>query len=125
MKTISSENNQENALLWFIKLLAGGLILFILAIHLVVNHLVAPGGLFTFKDVVAYYQNPLVLVMEGFFLTFVLIHALLGLRSILLDLNPAPGLVKIINVTLTIAGMAALVYGIWLLITVSVMPVLP
>lgn len=125
MKSISSDNNHENALLWFIKLLAGGLILFFLVIHLIVNHLVAPGGLLTYKDVVAYYQNPSVLVMEGFFLTFVLVHALLGLRSILLDLHPAPGIVKAMNLTLIFAGIAALVYGIWLLITVNSMPVLP
>lgn len=125
MKTSLPANNHENALLWFIKVLAGGLILVFLVIHFIVNHLVAPGGLFTFKDVVAYYQNPLVLVMEGFFLTFVLVHAFLGLRSIILDLNPTPKIANIIDKGLILLGSATFVYGIWLLIAVSAMRVVP
>lgn len=125
MKSLSRENNQENALLWFIKILAGGMVLFILVVHFIANHLLAPGGLFTFKDVVAYYQNPWILVMEGCFLVFVLVHALLGFRSILLDLNPKPGFVRIMDIGLITLGSAGVIYGIWLLITVSSMPILP
>jgi succinate dehydrogenase hydrophobic anchor subunit len=125
MKTSLPANNHENALLWFIKVLAGGLIFVFLVIHFIVNHLIAPGGLFTYKDIVEYYQNPIVLVMEGCFLTFVLVHALLGLRSIILDLNPAPGIVKFIDAGLSLFGLAAFTYGIWLLITVSSIVPLP
>jgi succinate dehydrogenase hydrophobic anchor subunit len=111
--------NHENALLWFIKLLAGGLIFFLLIIHFIVNHLVAPGGLLTYQDVVEYYQNPLVLVMEGIFLTVVLVHALLGVRSIILDLNPTQKIVKIVDRGLILTGSVAFVYGIGLLVKVS------
>ena len=125
MKNPASEINHENALLWFIKVCAGGLILFFLVIHFIINHLVAPGGLLTFEDVVDYYQNPGVLVMEGFFLTFILVHGLLGLRSVILDLNPSPQMVKFLDFGLIILGFFALVYGIWLLITVNSMGPLP
>jgi succinate dehydrogenase hydrophobic anchor subunit len=125
MKNASSTKNQENALLWFIKVLAGGLILFFLVIHFIINHLIAPGGLLTFSDVVKYYQNPMVLIMEGCFLTFILVHALLGLRSILLDLNPSDRIVKVQNITLIILGIAAEFYGIWILAAVSSMSALP
>jgi succinate dehydrogenase hydrophobic anchor subunit len=111
--------NHENALQWFIKLLAGGLIFFLLIIHFIVNHLVAPGGLLTYQDVVQYYQNPLVLVMEGIFLTVVLVHALLGVRSIILDLNPTQKIVKIVDRGLILTGSVAFVYGIGLLVKVS------
>jgi succinate dehydrogenase hydrophobic anchor subunit len=121
MKNTSSHKDQEKALLWFIKVLAGGLILIFLVIHFIVNHLVAPGGLLTFADVVKYYQNPGVLIMEGFFLTFVLVHALLGLRSIILDLHPSNDLMKIVNIGLVMLGMATLTYGIWLLLAVRAM----
>lgn len=121
MKESSLKTNQENALLWFIKVLAGGLILVFLVIHFIVNHLVAPGGLLTFADVVKYYQNPAVLVMEGFFLTFVLVHALLGLRSIILDLRPSERLMKVVNISLAAIGAVTLIYGIWLLFTVRAM----
>jgi succinate dehydrogenase hydrophobic anchor subunit len=124
MNKPSIHNNQENALLWFIKVLAGGLILVFLVIHFFVNHLVAPGGLLTFKDVVTYYQNPGVLLMEGFFLTFVLVHALLGIRSIILDLHPSTELMKVVNIGLIILGVFTLAYGIWLLFAVrSMVPI--
>jgi succinate dehydrogenase hydrophobic anchor subunit len=125
MKNDSSTKNQENALLWFINVLAGGLILFFLVIHFIINHLIAPGGLLTFSDVVKYYQNPMVLIMEGCFLTFILVHALLGLRSILLDLNPSDRIVRVQNITLIILGIAAEFYGIWILVAVSSMSALP
>jgi len=125
MKPLLPVKNHETALLWFIKVLAGGFIFIFLVIHFIVNHLVAPGGLLTYQDVVKYYQNPGVLVMEGCFLTFILVHALLGLRSIILDMHPAPGLVKILDGTLSFLGCATLIYGIWLLITVSSMGTLP
>ncbi len=51
MKIFSQGKNHENALLWFIKVLAGGLIFVFLVIHFIVNHLIAPGGLLTFSDV--------------------------------------------------------------------------
>jgi succinate dehydrogenase hydrophobic anchor subunit len=125
MKSSLPVKNHETALLWFIKVLAGGFIFIFLVIHFIVNHLVAPGGLLTYQDIVKYYQNPGVLVMEGCFLTFILVHALLGLRSIILDMHPAPGLVKILDVALSFLGCATLIYGIWLLITVSSMGTLP
>ncbi|BCY18466.1 MAG: hypothetical protein GYA12_08675 [Chloroflexi bacterium] len=121
MKNLLTKTNQENTLLWFIKVLAGGLILVFLIIHFIVNHLVAPGGLLTFADVIKYYQNPAVLVMEGFFLTFVLVHALLGLRSIILDLRPSDKLMKVVNTVLVVLGTGTLIYGIWLLIAVRAM----
>jgi len=118
-------SNHESALLWFIKVLAGGLILVFLVIHFIANHLIAPGGLFTYSDVVAYYQNPAVLIMEGSFLTFVIVHALLGVRSVVLDLNPSPTFIKIINIGLIGLGILTIIYGIWLLLTVSAMGRIP
>ncbi len=125
MKNESASPNYETALLWFIKVLAGGLILVFLVIHFIVNHLVAPGGLLTFNDVVAYYQNPMILVMEGCFLTFVLVHSFLGLRSILLDLKPSHKIMRLVDIVLPILGVGVFAYGLWLLIAVSRMPVLP
>jgi succinate dehydrogenase hydrophobic anchor subunit len=119
MRSNKLPKNHENAFLWFIKLLAGGLIFFLLVVHFIVNHLVAPGGLLFFNDVIKYYQNPVVLVMEGFFLAAVLIHALLGLRSIILDVNPGRKIIRLIDYGFIILGSTAFIYGIRLLIKVS------
>jgi succinate dehydrogenase / fumarate reductase membrane anchor subunit len=106
----------ENTWLWLLKVLAGLFIIALLEIHFVVNHLVAPGGLLSYADVINYYQNPIVPIMEGFFLVFVVGHALLGLRSIILDLNPSTSRMRWIDFILFALGAIAVLYGIWLLI---------
>ena len=114
-----SSPNHENTLLWLLKIISGVLIIVILGIHLVVNHLVAPGGLLTYRDVVAYFQNPLVLVMEAVFLACAVSHSLMGLRAILMDLNPPARLVTLIDRLFLLLGVSAVFYGIWLLWAVS------
>jgi len=108
----------ETFWLWFLKILSGVLIFVILGVHLVVNHFTAPEGLLTYADVVAYFQNPLVVLMEALFLLLLVTHSLLGLRSILLDLAPAPALLRAADILLGLFGLAASAYGLWLLLTV-------
>ncbi len=103
---------REGTSLWLFKIVAGLLIVFLLGVHFVVNHLVAPGGLLTYADVVRYYANPAVRIMEITFLVFVVSHALVGLRGILLDLNPSARILRIIDIALTVVGIVAIVYGI-------------
>ena len=109
----------EGAGLWFLKILSGLLILLVLLVHLVANHLIVEGGLLSYDDVVRYYQVWIVPVMEVFFLIFVVGHSLMGLRSVLLDLNPSNTLLKVINWGLTIFGVGAIVYGTWLVIVIT------
>lgn len=110
--------NHENSWLWLAKIVAGLLIIILLGIHLVVNHLVAPGGLLSYQDIIQYYQNPIIPIMEVFFLIFVVTHALLGVRSIILDLNPSDKTLFRINRLLVAIGSIAIVYGIWLVIVI-------
>jgi succinate dehydrogenase / fumarate reductase, membrane anchor subunit len=111
--------NQENGLIWLLKILSGALIVLVLAVHLIVNHLVAKHGLLNYQDVVTYFQNPLVILMEAVFLICAVTHALSGLRSILLDLNPPERLLKAANVFFWVLGVGAVVYGVWLLLWVA------
>lgn len=106
----------ETAWLWMAKIVTGVLIFAILGLHLVVNHLVVEGGLLTYNDVLRYYSNPLIPIMEGFFLIFVVSHALLGVRGIVLDLNPSTRFVRGLNIGLIAFGAVAIAYGLWLLI---------
>jgi succinate dehydrogenase / fumarate reductase membrane anchor subunit len=108
----------EGAGIWFIKIISGFLIIVILLIHLVVNHLIVEGGLLSYADVVQYYQKAIVPFMEIFFLIFVVVHSLLGLRSVLLDLHPSNKMLKVINYGLISLGTVSIVYGIWLVIVI-------
>ncbi|MCE1255196.1 MAG: hypothetical protein LWX83_16815 [Anaerolineae bacterium] len=105
----------EGMWLWLAKIVSGGLIFFFLLLHFVVNHLVAIGGLLKWADVVQYYLNPVIPVVEGLFLIFVVSHALMGLRSVILDLKPTRALLKVLDGLFVIIGIVAVVYGIWLI----------
>lgn len=119
MDNISRPKVREGTWLWLIKIIGGLLIVLLLALHFVVNHLVAPGGLLNYQDVVRYYQNAIVPIVEISFLAFVVIHSLLGMRSIILDLNPSDRVLRWIDIILVIAGVFAITYGIWLAIIIA------
>lgn len=110
---------REGAGVWIFKIFAGLFIVLLLGLHFAVNHLVAPGGLLSYSDVVAYYQLPIIPIIEGIFLILVVSHALVGLRSIILDLNPSDRMLKGITTALWVVGIAAVAYGIWLLVVVA------
>lgn len=109
----------EGAGIWFLKIITGFLVILVLLIHLVVNHLIVEGGLLSYADVVQYYQIAIVPIMEVFFLVFVVTHALLGLRSVLLDLHPSNKMLKVINSGLISLGVVSIVYGTWLVIVIA------
>ena len=111
---IQNTRSGENTWLWLLKILTGILLVVLLGIHLVVNHFVSENGLLTYADVVAYYQNPIIPIMEICFLAAVVAHSLIGLRGIILDLNPSRSLLKIIDVVLVLGGVSVVTYGIWL-----------
>jgi succinate dehydrogenase / fumarate reductase membrane anchor subunit len=108
----------EGAGLWFLKILTGFLVIVVLIIHLIVNHLIVEGGLLTYADVVRYYQNPIIPIMEIVFLIFVVTHALMGLRSVLLDLHPSNKVLRLINYGLVVLGVGSIAYGTWLILVI-------
>jgi succinate dehydrogenase / fumarate reductase membrane anchor subunit len=108
----------EGFWLWLIKLATGVLIVVLLLVHFIVNHL-AQQGLLNYADVIAYYSNPGIVVMEITFLAAVVSHTLIGLRGIILDLNPPAKLMSTIDWVLVIVGIGAVVYGISLAMVIA------
>jgi succinate dehydrogenase membrane anchor subunit len=108
----------EGFWLWSIKLATGVLIIVLLLVHFIVNHL-AQQGLLNYADVIAYYSNPGIVVMEITFLAAVISHTLIGLRGIILDLNPPAKLMGTIDWVLVIVGIGAVVYGISLALVIA------
>jgi succinate dehydrogenase / fumarate reductase, membrane anchor subunit len=117
-KDLYGPKSGEGALLWFLKAVSGLLVLVVLGIHFIVNHFVASEGLLSYTDVLKYYQNPVIPVMEILFLVFVVSHSLLGLRGILLDLKPSRAVLGVVNWALSIFGVAAILYGSWLILAI-------
>ncbi len=107
--------SREGSWLWIIKAVTGWLIIVILGVHFIVNHMIGATSLLTYEQIVAYYQNPIVPIMEITFLILVVSHSLIGLRGILLDLKPSQPVLKAIDWLFTAIGVVSVVYGIWLI----------
>ena len=99
-----------------------GLALVVLACaHIVAQHFVArgTGGLRTYQQVLDYIANPVMLAIECGFLFAVAIHAMLGLRSILHDLDLRARTKRRLDVTLWVLGTLTVTYGLVLLIVLA------
>lgn len=118
--TASVPKSGEGAGLWLLKIVSGLLLVIILAVHFIVNHMLgSQAGLLTYEEVVLYYAKNLIIpFMEILFVTFVVTHALLGVRSILLDLKPKPATMKVINWGFLVVGLGFVIYGIWLIVVI-------
>ncbi len=100
---------------WLVQVVTGWLLLVLVAIHLVAQHFVVPGGLRTYQDVRAYVSHPLIWSLEALFLVVVTVHAALGLRAIALDFAPAPRWQRRLDGALGLLGFGTIAYGLWLL----------
>ena len=118
MESPTLKKNTENGILWLCKVVAGLVIILLLGIHYLVNHLIYPNGLLSYSDIIKYYTNPIIPIMEFVFLVIVLAHAALGVRSIFLDLNPSVKSLRIINRIINFMVTCAGIYGIWLIILI-------
>ncbi len=113
--TQSTPKSGEGAGLWLLKIITGALVVTLLIVHLIVNHFTAPGGLLNYHEVAVYLSNPWIALMESSFLVIVVTHALLGLRSIILDLKPSRAVMGFVNWGFSLLGVFSVVYGIWLI----------
>jgi succinate dehydrogenase / fumarate reductase, membrane anchor subunit len=102
---------------WGLTTLSGLAVLILVTVHMVANHFVieSVGGLRDYHQVLEYISNPVIFVLESLFLVFVTIHAMLGLRGVLLDLDPTPRTLRWIDRGLVALGIATLAYGFLLI----------
>jgi succinate dehydrogenase hydrophobic anchor subunit len=116
--------NSSGTLRWFIQAGLGILLVVLLSVHLIANHWVAPQGLLSHADVVRYYDVPGIALIEILFLVIVTAHCLLGLHSIVLDINLSSYLKIALTWLLVILGIVIVIYGIRLTWTVvNMLPV--
>jgi succinate dehydrogenase hydrophobic anchor subunit len=119
--SVSGPRPGENTWLWLIKIVTGPLLLVVLGLHFAVNHYMGSlsSGLMTYDDVIRYFQNPIIPAIEILFLITVVTHSLIGLRGIVLDLNPSRTVLSVVTWLLMILGVSSVVYGIWLALTIA------
>lgn len=100
-----------------------GIALVVLAtMHIVAQHFVVheKGGLRTYGEVLSYIGNPVIFALEACFLLAVAIHGMLGIRSILHDLDLSPRAARRLDRTLWTVGTLTVAYGMALLITLAI-----
>ena len=99
---------------WYWQAFTGVALLLLLGLHFIANHFIATGGIRDFADVVSYLRNPIVLVLEVLFLIVVAIHAMLGVRAIVMDFGISGQAEKRLSQALTVIGVLTVGYGLWL-----------
>lgn len=104
---------------WLWQAATGVVLIVVLTVHMVAHHFVVEGGLRSYAEVVAYLRSPVIMATEHLFLAAVTLHAMLGVRAVLLDLGPAPAVERRITSAVTLIGVLTVVYGVWLLWTVA------
>ena len=100
-----------------------GMALVLLAtMHIVAQHFIVhqKGGLRTYGEVLSYIANPVIFVLETGFLFAVTIHAMLGIRGILHDLDLSPRAARRFDATLWVVGTVTVAYGMVLLVALAV-----
>ena len=118
---VSRPRPGENTWTWLLKIATGPLLVLVLILHFTVNHYLGSmsSGLMTYEDVIRYFQNPLIVAIEILFLVTVVTHSLLGFHGILLDMHPPRNLLVLSTWLHVIVGVAAVVYGVWLALTIA------
>lgn len=103
--------------MWLVQALTGAVLVGALGIHLVAQHLLAPGGLRDYASVVAYLRQPVALLIEVALLGSVIVHAGLGMRSSLVDVLGERWLRRV-SLLIAVVGTVAFGYGLWLFVAV-------
>jgi succinate dehydrogenase / fumarate reductase membrane anchor subunit len=118
---VSGRRPGENTWIWLIKIATGPLLVLVIILHFAVNHYMGSmsSGLMTYDDIIAYYQNPIIPTIEIVFLATVVTHCLIGLRGIILDMNPSRKVLSFVTWLLVVLGVFSVGYGIWLALAIA------
>lgn len=107
--------------LWTWHVGAGLVVLVLLGLHMTVMHLDAIVGIFNpagpdplaWANVVARAQQGFFLVTYVVLLGTALFHGLYGLRTIVFELGPGPGVKRGVSLSLSVAGVVFFALGTW------------
>jgi succinate dehydrogenase membrane anchor subunit len=121
MSTTMTRERPANraAAAWITQAFSGLLLIVILATHMIAHHFIVEGGLRDYQQVLAYVSNPFVFILEVVFVIVATVHALLGVRAILIDLGWATGTRKTTDWILIVIGVATIAYGLWLAVALQ------
>ena len=117
MDTATRSEPSTRSRSWRWTAITGVALLALVTIHMVAHHFVVGsiGGLRTYAQVLDYIGTPVIFVIEGVFLVVVTVHAMLGLRSVLLDFGLTERRRRLVGRGLVALGIVTITYGFVLL----------
>jgi len=113
MAATTSPERSTRSRSWRWTAVTGVSLLVLVTIHMVAHHFVVDevGGLRTYQHVLDYISTPIIFVIEGVFLVVVTAHAMLGLRSVLLDFGLSEQRRRLLERGLVGLGVVTVIYG--------------
>jgi succinate dehydrogenase hydrophobic anchor subunit len=115
------EDPRRGSNTWRVTALSGVVVLVLVTVHMIAHHFVVKevGGLRTYRQVLEYIGNPVILVLEELFLVAVTWHALLGVRAVLFDLGLGAASRRRVSRGLVVLGVLTVGYGSFLVLTLA------
>jgi succinate dehydrogenase hydrophobic anchor subunit len=119
---IQSYRRERSARAWHWTAGSGMALVLLATMHIVAQHFIVhqKGGLRTYSEVLTYVANPVIFVLEAGFLFAVTIHAMLGIRGVLHDLDLSSKTKRRVDAGMWIVGTLTVAYGMALLITLAI-----
>ena len=108
----------RSGLLWLIKAISGGLLIVFLGVHLVAQHLLAPGGLRDFASVVDYFHQPIALVTETLLVMTVLVHVATACGPSRPSSIRDRRALRVVSYLIVLVGVGTFAYTVWLTVNV-------
>ena len=110
-----------SARLWYWTAGSGLALVALATMHIIAQHFIVhqTGGLRTYAEVLSYIANPIIFVLETGFVLAVTVHAMLGIRGILHDLDLRAKTKQRVDVALWALGTLTVAYSLVLLITLA------
>lgn len=131
-KRFIPKHQSRSALWWVLQRISGFFLFFFLLFHMLINHYLsallpadrAAFGVASFEAVQWKMQYtfsgiPLYLVISFCFVTVLIFHMLNGFRTVTMDVTTNQTLRKLIAIFLVLIGLVAIVYTLWLNLTVA------
>lgn len=118
MEQMAAKRDRSGSV-WLIQAFTGLLLAIILGAHMIAHHFIVEGGLRDYQQVLDYVNNPVIFVTEITFVIFATVHALLGIRAIIIDMRPSPGALRAANWALGALGTVAIIYGVYLAVVLQ------
>ena len=99
---------------WLVQAVSGAALVVFLGVHMMAQHILAPGGLRDYAAVAEFLRQPFALFSEVGLVASVLVHVVAGIRAFVVEVVQAPRTVARITAVSMVVALAVFVYAIWL-----------